>query len=156
MPLETGSGCLGFKRAAMTPPPAHGERERSVRSRPAAEECRFSRDPTSLASTGALSLSSHCERSGRRWRRSITQRSRLGYGSRCRADTAPVPPLLPGIPECRTHDYVRNGNTNSAALDLVSGQVIADMTPAPCAEEFRRFSEPDRRLGCRRISTCRA
>jgi transposase len=54
--------------------------------------------------------------------------------------TAPVLPLMPGVPERRTHDYVRNGTTNLyAALDVVSGQVISEMTPRHRAEEFRRF-----------------
>ena len=50
--------------------------------------------------------------------------------------TAPVLPLLPGVAERRTHDYVGNGTTNLyAALNLASGQVIADMTRHR-AEEF--------------------
>jgi transposase len=54
--------------------------------------------------------------------------------------SAPVLPLLPGVAERRTHDYVRNGTTNLyAALDVASGQVIAHMTPRHRAEEFRRF-----------------
>ena len=54
--------------------------------------------------------------------------------------TAPVFPLLPGTPERRTHDYVRNGTTNLyAALDVASGNVIADLTPRHRSEEFRRF-----------------
>jgi transposase len=54
--------------------------------------------------------------------------------------SAPVLPLMPGVPERRTHDYVRNGTTNLyAALDVASGRVIADMTPRHRAEEFRRF-----------------
>jgi len=54
--------------------------------------------------------------------------------------TSPVLPLLPGVPERRTHDYVRHGTTNLyAALDLASGTVIADLTPRHRAEEFRRF-----------------
>jgi transposase len=54
--------------------------------------------------------------------------------------TAPVLPLLPGIPERRTHDYKRSGTTNLyAALDVASGNVIADLTPRQRAEEFRRF-----------------
>ena len=54
--------------------------------------------------------------------------------------TAPVLPLMAGVPERRTHDYVRNGTTNLyAALNVASGQVIADMTPRHRAEEFRRF-----------------
>jgi len=54
--------------------------------------------------------------------------------------SAPVLPLMPGVPERHTHDYVRSGTTNLyAALDLASGRVIADMTPRHRAEEFRRF-----------------
>src|SRR5271155_2927230 len=54
--------------------------------------------------------------------------------------SAPMLPLMPGVPARHTHDYVRNGTTNLyAALDLASGNVIADMTPRHRAEEFRRF-----------------
>jgi transposase len=54
--------------------------------------------------------------------------------------SAPVLPLMPGVPERRSHDYVRSGTTNLyAALDVASGQVIAEMTPRHRAEEFRRF-----------------
>jgi transposase len=54
--------------------------------------------------------------------------------------SAPILPLMPGVPERRTHDYVRNGTTNLyAALDVASGNVIADMTARHRAEEFRRF-----------------
>src|ERR671910_424893 len=54
--------------------------------------------------------------------------------------TAPVLPLMPGVPARRTHDYVRGGTTNLyAALDVASGQVIAEMTDRHRAEEFQRF-----------------
>ena len=54
--------------------------------------------------------------------------------------TAPVLPLMPGVPERRTHDYKRSGTTNLyAALDVASGNVIADLAPRHRAEEFRRF-----------------
>ena len=54
--------------------------------------------------------------------------------------TAPVLPLMPGVTERRTHDYLRNGTTNLyAALNVASGKVIATMTPRHRAEEFRRF-----------------
>ena len=47
---------------------------------------------------------------------------------------------MPGVPERRTHDFVRNGTTNLyAALDVASGRVIADITPCHRSEEFRRF-----------------
>ena len=48
--------------------------------------------------------------------------------------------MQPGHAEQRTHDYVRHGTTNLyAALDVASGQVLAEMTPRHRAEEFRRF-----------------
>ena len=54
--------------------------------------------------------------------------------------SAPILPLIPGTPERQTHDYVRHGTTNLyAALDVASGNVIADLTPRHRAEEFRRF-----------------
>jgi transposase len=54
--------------------------------------------------------------------------------------TSPILPLVPGTPQRRTHDYKRNGTTNLyAALDVASGNVIADLTPRHRAEEFRRF-----------------
>jgi transposase len=54
--------------------------------------------------------------------------------------TSPILPLMPGVPERHTHDYVRNGTTNLyAALDVASGKVISEMTPRHRAEEFRRF-----------------
>lgn len=54
--------------------------------------------------------------------------------------TSPVLPLRPGLPERRTHDYIRGGTTNLyAALDVASGRVIADMTERHRAVEFRRF-----------------
>ena len=54
--------------------------------------------------------------------------------------TSPVLPLRPGLPERRTHDYVRGGTTNLyAALDVASGHVIVDMTERHRAHEFRQF-----------------
>lgn len=54
--------------------------------------------------------------------------------------TAPVLPLRPGLPERRTHDYVRHGTTNLyAALDVASGKVISTMTEHHRATEFRKF-----------------
>ena len=54
--------------------------------------------------------------------------------------SAPILPLMPGVSERHSHDYVRNGTTNLyAALDVASGQVISEMTPRQRAEEFRRF-----------------
>lgn len=54
--------------------------------------------------------------------------------------TAPVLPLLPGVPERRTHDYRRHGVTNLyAALDVASGKVIHSLTARHRAAEFLRF-----------------
>jgi transposase len=54
--------------------------------------------------------------------------------------TAPVLPLMPGVPERRTHDYRRNGVTNLyAALDVASGQVLHTLTARHRAAEFLRF-----------------
>jgi hypothetical protein len=50
--------------------------------------------------------------------------------------SAPVLALLPGVPERHTHDYVRNGTANHyAAVDVASGEAIADMVPRHRAEE---------------------
>jgi len=64
--------------------------------------------------------------------------------------TSPVLPLRPGLPERRTHDYVRGGTTNLyAALDVATGHFIADMTERHRAVEFRKVLEPDQPLGAR-------
>ena len=54
--------------------------------------------------------------------------------------SAPILPMLPGVPERRTHDYRRHGTTNLyAALDIASGHIIADMTQRHRSIEFRKF-----------------
>jgi transposase len=54
--------------------------------------------------------------------------------------TSPVLPLRPGLPERRTHDYVRGGRTNLyAALDVAARHVIAHPTDRRRAVEFQRF-----------------
>lgn len=54
--------------------------------------------------------------------------------------SAPILPLLPGVPARQTHDYRRHGVTNLyAALDVASGLVIADMAPRHRSAEFIRF-----------------
>jgi len=54
--------------------------------------------------------------------------------------TAPILPLLPGVPQRQTHDYTRHGTTNLyAALDLASGNVITERTARHRAIEFKRF-----------------
>ena len=47
---------------------------------------------------------------------------------------------LPGVPARRSHDDVRNGTSDLyAALDVVSGQVLTQMTDRHRAVEFRNF-----------------
>jgi transposase len=54
--------------------------------------------------------------------------------------TAPILPLLPGVPQRQTHDDTRHGVTNLyAALDVASGKVISQMTARHRAVEFKRF-----------------
>jgi transposase len=54
--------------------------------------------------------------------------------------TAPILPLLAGVPQRQTHDDIRHGTTNLyAALDVASGKVISQMTPRHRAIEFKRF-----------------
>jgi transposase len=54
--------------------------------------------------------------------------------------SAPVLPMMPGLPERRTHDYLRNGVTTLfAALDVASGQVIGSIHRRHRAVEFKKF-----------------
>jgi transposase len=67
--------------------------------------------------------------------------------------TAPMLPLQPGLPERRTHDYVRHGTTTLfAALNIATGTVTARCQPRHRHQEFLRFLKqvarayPDREL----------
>ena len=52
----------------------------------------------------------------------------------------PVLPMLPGIPERRTHNYIRHGTTSLfAALDIASGFVIGKCYKRHRAAEFLDF-----------------
>src|SRR3546814_1961132 len=52
----------------------------------------------------------------------------------------PVLPMAPGVPERRTHTYVRNGTTSLfAALDLATGAVIWKCYKRHLATEFLDF-----------------
>jgi transposase len=54
--------------------------------------------------------------------------------------TAPILPLLAGVPERRTHDYKRAGtSTLFAALDIATGQVIGSLHQRHRAVEFKKF-----------------
>ena len=54
--------------------------------------------------------------------------------------TAPILPLLPGVPERATHDYKRSGTSSLyAALDLTTGKVIGSLHTRHRAIEFKKF-----------------
>ena len=54
--------------------------------------------------------------------------------------TAPILPILPGVPEKQTHDYVRNGTTTLfAALEVATGRVEQACLPRHRHQEFLRF-----------------
>lgn len=52
----------------------------------------------------------------------------------------PVLPMMPGIPQRLTHDYVRAGTTTLfAALEVATGKVIGSLHRRHRAQEFKRF-----------------
>ena len=54
--------------------------------------------------------------------------------------TAPILPMLPGVPERATHDYRRAGTSSLyAALDLTTGKVIGALHSRHRAIEFKQF-----------------
>jgi transposase len=54
--------------------------------------------------------------------------------------TQPILPLAPGIPERRTHDYMRHGTTTLfAALDIATGKVIGRLHRRHRSKEFLKF-----------------
>jgi transposase len=54
--------------------------------------------------------------------------------------TAPILPMLPGLPERATHDYKRAGTSSLyAALDLTTGKVIGRLHSRHRAIEFKQF-----------------
>jgi transposase len=54
--------------------------------------------------------------------------------------SAPVLPMMPGLPERRTHDYLRHGITSLfAALDVATGQVYGSIHRRHRATEFKKF-----------------
>jgi hypothetical protein len=63
-------------------------------------------------------------------------------------------PLMPGVPERRTHDYRRAVTTNLyAALDVASGKVIADLTHGSVPRSSVASSTSSTRR-CPHISMC--
>src|SRR6266566_6453713 len=56
------------------------------------------------------------------------------------ARSRPVLPMMPGMPERRTHDYVRHGVTSLfAAFNIADGTVISAIHRRHRAVEFRKF-----------------
>ena len=54
--------------------------------------------------------------------------------------TAPMFPMMPGVPARASHDYKRAGTSNLyAALDLATGKVIGSLHSRHRAIEFRKF-----------------
>jgi len=54
--------------------------------------------------------------------------------------TAPILPMLPGVPERATHDYKRHGTSSLyAALDLTTGKAIGRLHSRHRAIEFKQF-----------------
>lgn len=52
----------------------------------------------------------------------------------------PVLPMMPGVPQRVTHDYVRAGTTTLfAALEVATGKVIGSLHRRHRAEEFKKF-----------------
>jgi transposase/transposase-like protein len=52
----------------------------------------------------------------------------------------PVLPMMPGMPERRTHDYARHGTTSLfAAFNIADGTVITELHRRHRAVEFRKF-----------------
>jgi transposase len=54
--------------------------------------------------------------------------------------TAPVLPMMPGLPVRRTHDYLRHGITSLfAALDVATGEIYGSIHRRHRAAEFKKF-----------------
>jgi transposase len=54
--------------------------------------------------------------------------------------TAPILPIMPGVPARQTHDYIRNGTTTLfAALEVATGRVEQACLPRHRHQEFLRF-----------------
>ena len=107
------------------------------------ETFKLSGDPLSWTRS-ATSSGSICRRRTARWC-SVSMKK-----ARSRRSTAhkPVLPMLPGMPERRTHDYKRHGTTSLfAALDVATGHVIGKCYRRHRAREFLDFlKEIDRRI----------
>ncbi|MEU2235065.1 hypothetical protein [Streptomyces vietnamensis] len=68
----------------------------------------------------------------------------------------PVLPMVPEVPERRSHDHVRAGTTALfAALEVVTGKVIGSLHRRHRAAEFKRFlAKLDKEVPSRSASRC--
>ena len=83
---------------------------------------------------------------GRRHRRPLPQPAGEGGGavrgekSQVLDRSQPVLPMMPGMPERRTHDYARHGVTSLfAAFDIADGTVISELHRRHRHQEFLKF-----------------
>jgi DDE superfamily endonuclease len=54
--------------------------------------------------------------------------------------TQPILPIMPGVPERRTHDYSRHGTTPLfAALNIATGKVIGELHTRHRSQKFLQF-----------------
>ena len=66
----------------------------------------------------------------------VDEKSQVQALDRCQ----PVLPMMPGMPEKRTHDYARHGITSLfAALDMATGKVISALHRRHRSTEYRKF-----------------
>ena len=83
-----------------------------------------------------MSSGSIWTRRKKRWCCVWTRRAQIQALNR----TAPVLPMMPGMPERRTHDYVRHGITTLfAALNVATGEVYGSIHRRHRATEFKKF-----------------
>ena len=69
--------------------------------------------------------------------------------------TAPILPLLPGVPQRATHDYTRHGTTNLyAALDVASGKVISETDRPPPRDRVQAVPGPHGPAPCQPSWPC--
>ena len=67
------------------------------------------------------------------------------------ARSQPAFPMMPGMPEKRTHDYVRHGTTSLfAAFNTADGTVISSTAPPPPHDRVQEVPDQDRHRGPRR------
>ena len=70
----------------------------------------------------------------------VDEKSQIQALDRTQPDSCRLPP---GVPERRTHDYMRHGTTTLfAALDIATGKVIGELHRRHRSEEFLQFLRP--------------